>query len=149
MHEQIKRSASATTLPEKPVRAWIRRYVRKLWASRGGGFYGFVATLMFIYLEIIDIAGDILDMGGARISLGWLISFLVSNMIDVVKNTVRAAIWPATWISQFGVGIMSAVLIGVMYVGYMAVRPSVLRMLREPGETEATLELKAVARPEV
>lgn len=134
---------------EKPVRAWIRRYVRKLWESRGGGFYGFVATLMFIYLEIIDIAGDLIAMGGARINLGWFISFVVSNLVDVVMNTVRAAIWPATWIGQFGVGITSGVLIGVVYVGYLAVRPSVLRMLREPDEAQGMVELKAGLRPEV
>ena len=37
----------------------FRRHVRQMWDSRGGGFYGFVAVLMFLYLETLDLAGDI------------------------------------------------------------------------------------------
>jgi hypothetical protein len=123
-----------------------RRYVRKLWQKRGGGFYGFVATLMFLYLEVVDIAGDILDLGGAGPSLGWLISFIVSNLITLVINTIRAAIWPLTWLTTFGVGYTSIALISGAYIAYRAVRPQVMRMLQEPGELE---EAAVVRQPQV
>jgi hypothetical protein len=117
----------------------LRRYVRRLWQKRGGGFYGFCATLMFLYLEVIDIAGDILDLGGARPTLGWIIHFVVSNLVTLLVNTIHAAIWPFTWIRQFGVGLMSAALLGLAYAAYRAVRPQVLRMLQEPGEAPGSV----------
>jgi hypothetical protein len=135
-------------MTQHPVRARVRRYLRKLWATRGGGFYGFVATLMFVYLEVVDITGDLAAVGGLRADLGWLISFIVGNMIDAIMNTVRAAIWPATWLQHFGVGLLSAALFGVTYVGYRGIRPGVLRLLREPGEEEIA-ELTPAPRPEV
>jgi hypothetical protein len=126
------------------VGPFLRRYVRKLWEKRGGGFYGFVATMMFLYLEVVDIAGDIIDLGGARPSLGWLISFVVSNLVTLVINTVRAAIWPLTWLSQFGVGVLSATLLAGAYLAYRAVRPHVLRMLAEPdGDEDASGAMSA------
>jgi hypothetical protein len=130
--------------------AWLlprfRRYVRKLWEKRGGGFYGFVATLMFLYLEVIDIAGDILDLGGVRPTLGWILSFVISNMVTVLVNTVRAAVWPITWISQFGVGLVSAALMGGAYAAYRAVRPSVMRWLEASDDVP---QPALTAQPEV
>jgi hypothetical protein len=117
--------------------AMLRRYVRKLWKRRGGGFYGFVATLMFLYLEVVDIAGDILDLGGARPTIGWVVHFLVSNLVTIIINTIHAALWPITWIRQFGVGLTSAALIGGAYLAYVAVRPQVMRLLQEPGDAPA------------
>jgi hypothetical protein len=125
------------------LRTSTRRYVRKLWEKRGGGFYGFVATLMFLYLEVLDIAGDIVDMAGTSFGLGWLISFVVSNIITIIMNTVRAALWPMTWLSKFGVGVMSAALLGAAYVAYLMVRPWVMQMLQEPGDAEAALDRAA------
>jgi hypothetical protein len=130
-----------TDLTLRSLRTWFmprfRGYVLKLWQKRGGGFYGFVATLMFLYLEVIDIAGDILDLGGVRPSLGWVIGFVISNLVTLLMNTVRAAVWPITWISQFGVGLLSAGLMGAAYVAYRAVRPSVMQWLDAPDVTVA------------
>ena len=33
----------------------FRRHVRGLWQSRGGGFYGFVAVLMFLFILAVSI----------------------------------------------------------------------------------------------
>jgi uncharacterized membrane protein (DUF2068 family) len=129
MQRNLHASSHAVRTRAAPL---LRRYVRKLWEKRGGGFYGFVATLMFLYLEVVDIAGDIIDLGGARLTLGWVISFVVSNLVTLVVNTLRAAIWPLTWLSQFGVGVLSITLLAGAYLAYRAVRPRVLRMLQEP-----------------
>lgn len=119
----------------------LRRYVRKLWEKRGGGFYGFVATVMFLYLEVVDIAGDIVELGGASPSLAWLIRFVVSNLVTLLVNTIRAAVWPLTWLGQFGVGLLSAALLAGAYLSYRAVRPHVMRLLREPGEADTAGEV--------
>ena len=112
----------------------FRRHVRKLWQSRGGGFYGFVAVLTFLYLEVVDVAGDLAGLRPSEIGLGWAIGFLVDNAVDALMNLVRSAIWPAAWIQRFGVGVLSGVLLGVSYLAYRLVRPTVIRLLEEPAE---------------
>jgi hypothetical protein len=111
----------------------FRGHVRQLWESRGGGFYGFVVVLTFLYLETVDLAGDIAGVGGVRLDIGWVIGFLVENAVDAVLNGVRAALWPVTWVGRFGVTASSAALLGGAYVAYRLVRPIVLRLLAEPG----------------
>ncbi|HSJ23240.1 MAG TPA: hypothetical protein VK929_01065 [Longimicrobiales bacterium] len=127
--QSFQRIVPRTAPYRQAAGTWFKRYVRRLWQSRGGGFYGFVATLMFLYLEILDIAGDVVDLGGGRLSLGWIISFVVSNMVELLMNTIRAALWPITWLQQFGVGLVSAGLLGAAYIGYLGVRPQVMRWL--------------------
>lgn len=113
---------------------WFRRYFRKAWESRGGGFYGFVGALTFVYLEVLDLAGDLAAVAGVRIDLGWVIGFLVSNFIDAVMNLVRAALWPFEWIQRFGLNLTSAALLGGAYLLYRLIRPAVLRLLEDPDE---------------
>lgn len=113
---------------------WFRRYFRKAWESRGGGFYGFVGALTFVYLEVVDLAGDIAGVRWVRVDLGWLIGFLVNNLIEAVMNLVRAAIWPLEWVQRSGIGLTSGFLLVVSYLGYQAIRPTVLRLLEDPDE---------------
>jgi hypothetical protein len=110
----------------------FRRHVRQLWESRGGGFYGFVAVLTFLYLEALDLAGDVAGLGGIRIDVGWVIGFLVENLVDAVMNGVRSAIWPLAWLERFGIGLRSAAFLAAAYLAYRLVRPLVLRLLSEP-----------------
>lgn len=122
----------------------FRRHVLKLWKSRGGGFYGFVAVLTFLYLEAIDLAGDVAGVGrAALLDLGWWIGFLVENLIDVVLNTVWAAMWPVTWIQHFGIGLLSGALLAGAYGVYRLIRPGVLRLLEEP---DRALQRSAAAK---
>ena len=111
----------------------LRRYVRKVWSSRGGGFYGFVATLMFLYLEVVDLAGDVVGfptLVGA--SLGGVIGWGVMNIINAVMNLVRAAIWPLSWIMQFGIGVRSVLVLGATYAAYRVAHPHIRRLLQDP-----------------
>jgi hypothetical protein len=111
----------------------FRRRVLQLWESRGGGFYGFVAVLMLLYLETLDLAGDIAALPGTiAMDLGFLISWVVSNFVDFVLNMVWASIWPVQWLGHFGVGIRSGLLLGAVYLAYRLVRPFVLRLLSDP-----------------
>ena len=111
---------------------WFRGYFRKVWESRGGGYYGFVGAVTFVYLEALDLAGDIAAVGGVRLDVGWVIGFMVENLISAVMNLVRAAIWPFAWISRFGLGLTTAALLLGTYVAYRLLRPAVLRFLEEP-----------------
>lgn len=107
-----------------------RRRMLRVWESRGGGFYGFVALLTFVYLEVVDIAGDLADLPHRGIGVGTVTSFVIGNLVDALVNGLRAAIWPISWVGTFGIGLKSVVLLGGAYVAYRAVRPVALRVLR-------------------
>lgn len=111
----------------------FRRHAREVWQSRGGGFYGFVATLTFLYLETVDLAGDIASLPGfLKLDVGWVVGWFVNNAIDAVKNLVWSAIWPVEWIGRFGVNLYSVALLGACYGIYRLIRPWVLRLLEDP-----------------
>src|SRR5512138_607702 len=117
----------------------LRRHVRDVWQSRGGGFYGFVATLTFLYLEATSLLGDVTSLPGLQINVSGIIGWFVQNLIAGVMNVVRASVWPLAWIQRFGVGFTSAALLGSAYIAFHLIRPWVLRLLRDP-EDEAALE---------
>lgn len=113
---------------------WLRRHVREVWASRGGGFYGFAGTVTFLYLEAMALMGDVRGLPSIEISMGGLIGFLVQNLVTGVMNVVWSAIWPVAWIQRFGVGITSGVALVGCYFAFLMIRPWVLRWLREPAD---------------
>lgn len=105
--------------------------MRKAWESRGGGFYGFVGALTFVYLEAVDLAGDLAGIADVRVDVGWVIGFVVSNLIEAVMNLVWAALWPLEWIQRFGLTGTSLLLLAGAYIAYRLIRPTVLRLLED------------------
>lgn len=118
----------------------FRRYCLKIWTSRGGGFYGFVVMLTFLYLEALDLGGDIAALPDSHPGIGFVIGWIVGNLVDVIVNSIRAAIWPFSWISHFGVTLLSGALLAGSYVAYRALRPTVVRWLTPTDEPAARLE---------
>jgi len=116
-----------------------RRHVREVWESRGGGFYGFVATLTFLYIEALSLVGDVRALPDFQVSLAGVIQWLVQNLVAGIMNVVWASIWPVAWIKRFGVNLTSAALLGGCYLAFLAIRPAVTRLLREPAEPAAGL----------
>lgn len=115
----------------------FRRHCLKVWTSRGGGFYGFVVLLTFLYLEVVDVAGDVAALPASHPGVGFVVSWIVGNLVDALVNSIRAALWPLAWLEQFGVGILSASLLAGSYLGYRAVRPTVIRWLGAPAGDDA------------
>jgi hypothetical protein len=119
----------------------IRRHLMKLWQTRGGGFYGFVTLLTFLYLEGADLAGDLGALPHTfEPNAGWALSWVIGNFVDAIVNGVMSAIWPVHWIGQFGVGLISGGLLGVSYVTYRLIHPTVLRLLSAPDDITPALE---------
>ncbi len=111
-----------------------RHHAHHFWLSRGGGFYGFVAALTFVYLEAVDLVGDIAGLAGVRINVGYLVSWLVSNAVAALLNVLRATLWPIAWMGHFGLGIRSGLFLLGAYLLYLTIRPLALRLLGEkPG----------------
>lgn len=108
----------------------VRRKLLAIWESHGGGFYGFVAALTFLYLEAIDISGDIAGLPGTGLDLGSLLGFVIGNMVDAFVNAIHAALWPVSWIDHFGVGLLSGGLLAGSYAVFNVIRPGVVRMLQ-------------------
>lgn len=111
----------------------LRRRALQVWESHGGGFYGFVALLTFLYLETVDLAGDLAGIDLDTLGIGWVLQFLIGNLVDAVMIAVQAALWPMAWLGRFGIGLESGALLLLAYGVYRVARPAVLRLLREPG----------------
>ena len=127
----------------------VRRTLRKVWASRGGGYYGLVAAITFVYLEAIDLVGDLAGLLRSwPIGLGSIISFFVGNLVDAVLIAVSAALWPFKWLGAFGVGPTLIALLGATYVTYRLTRPAILRLLRPDEDELDEIEARAAARLE-
>ena len=116
----------------------LRRHARQVWESRGGGFYGFVAMLTFLYLEAVNLLGDVAALPHFRPTIGGVISWLVQNMVAALLNFLWSVIWPVAWISRFGVNLTSAALLVGCYTTYRLIRPSILRLLQEPHDVVET-----------
>jgi hypothetical protein len=72
-------------------------------AEFGGGIYGSLAFATFLYLEAMDLVGDIAAAGSlwaflSSLSVGWLIA----QMVESVKFAVQAMMWPWYWFSELG-----------------------------------------------
>ncbi|NJD10891.1 MAG: hypothetical protein FIB01_10830 [Gemmatimonadetes bacterium] len=116
----------------------LRRHVRQLWLSHGGGYYGLVTALTFCYLEVVGIAADLRGITYGALNLGWVISFVIGNIVNAVINALLAAIWPLHWIGQFGVGFKLLAWLGATYVLYLATRPLILHLLAADDVAEIT-----------
>lgn len=114
----------------------LRRHAREVWQSRGGGFYGFAAMLTFLYLEAVNLIGDVASLRHVQLGLGGIISWFVQNAVQALLTALWSIIWPVAWIRRFGVGLLSIALLVGAYGVYRLIRPAVLRWLREPGEEE-------------
>lgn len=118
----------------------LRRRLRALWASRGGGYYGIVATLTFLYLEGRALGGGGGVIRGFRtLYLGGIPGFIIGSIVDAVVNAIKAALWPLAWIAGLGIGLrLILLLIGSMLV-YRLLRPAILHILGAEADDPASL----------
>lgn len=114
----------------------LKRHVRTAWEKRGLGFYGFVATGTFLYLEVTDLAGDVAALPSlATLGLDGIIGWLVNNFVEAILFSIQAAVWPLAWINQFGISVVSGLLLAGAYAAFTLIRPFMLRWL-DDDETE-------------
>jgi hypothetical protein len=93
----------ASPLIEKS-HGWFRSWFRKVWDVRGGGLYAVGFALTFLYLEVLDLADDVLGIGA--LFNGQIVDFIVDFFIDSLGNTIAAFMWPVEilqWEPPFGV----------------------------------------------
>lgn len=76
--------------------------VHNKWMAFGGGFYGVVGVLTYLFVELGEIRDFFAQFGGfsdlfSRLSL----DLLVRLFIDSIMNFVVAIAWPVYWIGDF------------------------------------------------
>ncbi|NQZ81134.1 MAG: hypothetical protein HRT52_08985 [Colwellia sp.] len=88
------------------------------WIGFGGGFYGLVALVTFIYIELKQIVEFLMGATGLQYFLDlFTISAFIGMFIDSIMNMIKAALWFTYWPDIFD---MSNFFIWVIiaYLGY-------------------------------
>ena len=115
----------------------LRGWLVNLWASRGGGFYGFGYVVTFIALEIRSLSGSLTTVSGL---VGQVVQYVLRFSVDSVRNVVSAMIWPAHLFEWLG-GPAGLVALAAGYAAFeLAIRPLVQAWLPEVGEAIAEQE---------
>lgn len=75
--------------------------VHRKWLAMGGGFYGVVAVLTWVFIEL----GEILDFITSFESFDALIQSLsvgtlINMFIEAIKNSFLAIAWPVYWLTD-------------------------------------------------
>ena len=133
----------ASPLVEKS-HGWFRNWFRKIWDVRGGGLYavGFAAT--FLYLEVVDLADDVLGIGA--LFEGRIVEFIIDFFVDSLMNTLAAFMWPidiVQWSPPIGV-----IALGVAFWLFpIYVKPYIEDWLFDGDDEEEVAEPEQSAKP--
>lgn len=74
--------------------------VHKKWLSMGGGFYGVVAVLTWLFVELREILDFITSFDGiSGLVDSFSFNMLIGLFIEAIKNTFLALAWPVYWLT--------------------------------------------------
>ncbi len=123
---------------------WFRNWFRKVWDVRGGGLYAVGFAVTFIYLEVLDLADDVLGIGA--LLDGQVVNFVVDFFVDSLMNTIAAFMWPVNivqWAPPWG-----AVALGVAFWLFpIYVKPYIEEWLFDRDEAEEVAKPETSAEP--
>jgi len=95
IEKEVKRRAK-----DKKGRKEVDRVHRK-WLSLGGGFYGVVAIITLLHIELGEVRDFVAGFDGIGAFLDRLsVGMLVGLIIETIRNTIAALIWPLYWLSE-------------------------------------------------
>jgi hypothetical protein len=122
----------------------LRRWLVKLWASRGGGFYGLGYVVTFVVLEVQSLSGGLTSVSGL---MAQAVQYVIRFSIDSFLNGVFALMWPVylfRWLGGLGVVVLVVGYAGFDYV----IRPVVETALPEIREAIAERERRKEEKKE-
>jgi hypothetical protein len=99
----------------------LRRWLLKIWASRGGGFYGLGYVVTFAALEIKSLSVDLISVSGLAAQA---IQYVIRFSIESFFNGLSALLWPVLLLRSLG-GLGLVVLAVAYAVFERAIRPLV------------------------
>jgi len=72
--------------------------VHEKWLKFGGGFYGVVGLMTWVWIEVVELPSDLLGLVRSvfTLDLGGVIRFFV----DSFMNFIAAIAWPAWWLQR-------------------------------------------------
>jgi len=108
--------------------------VHNKWLAFGGGFYGVVALLTYVVVELGEIRDFFLQFESIRALLaGISFDMLIELLIEALMNFILAIAWPWYWLSEIA-GPHIWVWFVMAYGGYWAGTRLALRRHVEQGE---------------
>jgi hypothetical protein len=91
--------------------------LHKKWMKFGGGFYGVTAVTTWVWIELVDLWGLIVDFPGFAAIFGdGVIGFLVGMLVNQFQNFLQALLWFAYWGEGGGSIFM---IIAIAYCSYL------------------------------
>ena len=97
----LKSQIKALSKRKTEVGGHPQSLLQKKWAKFGGGFYGIVAFLTYIVVEITDALAAVANIGGLGEFLRQLdVGVLIDAFIESLTNFITAMIWPAYWMDR-------------------------------------------------
>ena len=91
--------------------------VHRKWLTMGGGFYGVVAVLTLVWIELWEIIDFVSGFEGFQTLAGlFSVNTLVGLIIETLVNTLTALAWPLYWLSSMEGAAWIWIL--VAYAGY-------------------------------
>ena len=107
--------------PEEPKK---ENYVLDKWVEFGGGYYGLMALITFVYLELLDIldlASDLTGIPNVGSFIQVMIEFLIQLIIESFTNLINALMWWSKWGDTLPIGEGAGLYwLGISYLGYLA-----------------------------
>lgn len=73
-------------------------FVHSKWMSFGGGFYGVVALLTYLFVELAEMRDFLLKL--PNLFEHSLVSLVVNFFVESLRNFVTAIAWPAYWLKR-------------------------------------------------
>ena len=95
-----KKNNSQSSLSRKHKKDLL--FLHSKWVTFGGGFYGLIALLTFIIIELTQVVNFLFSITGWQdIVALFSLDTLIAMIIDSITNMIKAAIWFSYWPSKF------------------------------------------------
>ena len=105
-----------STLSKKHKKSLL--FLHSKWVAFGGGFYGLIALLTFIYIELSQIVNFWFSVKGwDDVTALFNFNTLISMFIDSILNMIKSAVWFTYWPYKLN-SINFIVIIFIAYIGY-------------------------------
>jgi len=93
-------------------------FLHSKWVTFGGGFYGLIALLTFIIIELTQLFNFLFSITSWQdIIVLFTLDSLIAMIVDSITNMVKAAIWFTYWPNKFNTE-NYIVWILIAYIGY-------------------------------
>jgi len=111
-----KKNNIETTLSRKNKKELV--FLHSKWITFGGGFYGLIALLTFIIIELLQILNFWLGITSWQDVIALIsVDTVIAMIIDSIMNMIKAGIWFTYWPTQLNTDHYLAWIL-IAYIGY-------------------------------